>query len=445
MSESANQIIRNFCEQEILPNEHALNVLVRSFGRQAARLEEDNVDLKSTFQNDPKSWPALIKDIVAMHNKGGGVLIFGINNDGARIGLAASMSATLDPTNIGNKARRYHLNGTARTAYLECSYYSKRYGFLFVHAGAGLLVFDKDVAVDKPGGSQEIVARAGVVYTRRDSATKPARQGDIDALLHRILGKGVRAFLARVEKVANLPASTQLIAQTPGASSGYVLTAAGQGVPVTIVGPSEDAQAIPLTEAMLPDLPLVSANAEVINQLRQFHADPDHRVQPGTLRRWYLRRAEISCPPDAGIFLTLSALDTRALPCYWASLVDRGQLKKFVAEQIRRDKYPARDTLPYLVAAFFWDERTDMLQNLLDRSAARRVCQATDREDFLRHGRMVGARTVRIGSRRIPIQDLYADPEAAQAALDEIIADDDLYARSKQVAYQLDLWLHADR
>jgi hypothetical protein len=408
-------------------------------------LEDDRIDLKVGFKNDPKSWPAILKDVVAMHNSGGGMLVLGIADNGSRVGLDLSLMTPLDPTNVGNKGRRYHINGLFRTAYTEVVYYGKRYGFLFVHAGGGLLTFDKDVQVDRPGQSPEIVARPGVLYVRRDSSSRPACQNDLDEIMHRLLGRGIRAFLARVEKVASLPASTQLIAKTPGASGGYMLTAAGQGVPVRVIGPDVDAEAITLSETLLPDLPLSSIDAEIVGQLRQFNSDPAHRVQQATLRRWYLNRAAIHLPEGAARFLTLSALDARGLPCYWASLIDRDELKSLIEKELEQGRYPAREALPYLVAAFFWDQRRSLLQSLVGR-AATRVLAATDKGSFLRNGRLgSSAATIKIGARRVKLNEVFASEEAARAEFDSIVADDKLYRDSKQAAYQLDLWLHADR
>jgi len=115
-----------------------------------------------------------------------------------------------------------------RTSFIERFYYGKVYGFLFVHAGGTLLVFDTDLQVSNKGGKTDTIARAGAVYVRRGSASAPARQIELEAAVSNLLGRGVRAFLARVEQVATLPATTQLIAHQPGAGSGYVLTAAGQ-------------------------------------------------------------------------------------------------------------------------------------------------------------------------------------------------------------------------
>jgi hypothetical protein len=297
-----------------------------------------------------------------MHNSGGGVLLFGIRNDGTEIGMASSMANHFDPANLNNKLRRYHVSSQVRTSFIERSYYGKIYGFLFVHTGSTLLVFDSDLQIPNKAGKSETIARAGVVYVRRGSASAPARQIDLEAALSDLLGRGVRTFLARVEQVATLPPTTQLIAQQPGASSGYVLTAAGYGVPVKIVGPGEGSNSVPLSEILLPDLPFADVNGEVVGQLRQYHADGTHRVRASTLLRWYRQRAKLQLPQGAAQFLTLSAIDNRGFPGYWTSQVPRDELRAFIVDQIERNAYPARDVVPYLVAAFFWSEREEMLR-----------------------------------------------------------------------------------
>ena len=48
-----------------------------------------------------------------------------------------------DPARISNQLKRYAPTAQIRTSYLEAAYYGKRFGFLFVHGGRDLVVFDK--------------------------------------------------------------------------------------------------------------------------------------------------------------------------------------------------------------------------------------------------------------------------------------------------------------
>jgi hypothetical protein len=330
-------ILDDFCTRSRVPSATEIIALLRSYAQKGRRSESNRVDLKECHADTPRQWAEICKDVVAMHNSGGGVLLFGVRDDGSRVGMATSIATYLDPANINNKLRRYHVSGQVRTSFVERSYYGKMYGFLFVHAGSSLIVFDSDLQMPDGSGKTETIARAGVLYVRRGSASAPARQVEVEAALSDLLGRGVRTFLARVEQVATLPATTQLIAQQPGAGSGYILTSAGYGVPVKVVGPDEGSNSIPLSEALLPDLPFADVNGEVIGQLRQFYADETHRVRASTLTRWYRQRSKLDLPNGAAEFLTISALDNRGFSGYWASRIPHDKLRPFVVDQVRRN------------------------------------------------------------------------------------------------------------
>jgi hypothetical protein len=437
------EILEDFCGTAQLPTNAELVILLKAYGRKGAQAEKNCVDLKVAHDDTAFAWASICKDIVAMHNNGGGVLIFGIANDGARIGLRRSLSSHFDPSNLANKLQRYHVSGQVRSTYFEREYYRKLFGFLFIHTGATILVFDSDLQVPDSSKKSITIARAGTIYVRRGSASAPARQIEVDATLSALLGRGVRTFLARVEQVATLPSSMEIIAKQPGSAGGYILTSSGHGVPVTIVGPENGAEAVPLAEALLPDLPFSSVDAEVVGQLRQYRADSTHRVLASTLQRWYLERSNLNLPPGAARFLTLSALDQRGFPGYWASQMDPDNLREFLLEQVERNAYPARDAVPYLVAALFWDERQQILSGMTGHSLSDKVRQARDREAFLRRGRVGALVNVTVGHRHVKLDDLYDDRDQVQRLFDRILSDTQLLKERRQLAHQFDLWLHA--
>ena len=70
--------------------------------------ESAELDFKTAF--DPKAaqdWCELIKDIVAMANSGGGIVVFGINDDGTPSSGDLKPIEALDPATIGDKIKKY--------------------------------------------------------------------------------------------------------------------------------------------------------------------------------------------------------------------------------------------------------------------------------------------------------------------------------------------------
>jgi hypothetical protein len=196
------------------------------------------------------------------------------------------------------------------------------------------MVFDKTIQYS---GSDKVALQQGVVYVRRQSATTPASQHELNEAMDRLVARNLRAFIARIDHIASLPASAQLIATSADTDQGYVLTARGEGIPVTIVGPEEGANAVKIDETLLPDVPLAGPTHELANQVRQWRMDPGHRVKPSTLHRWYLQREylDLSVVQDGAEFALISALDGSDFPMFWASQVERPKLKALVEEKGR--------------------------------------------------------------------------------------------------------------
>ena len=54
-------------------------------------LECAHFELKREFSATAREWAELSKDVVALANCGGGVILFGVDDNGSRVGLAKSV------------------------------------------------------------------------------------------------------------------------------------------------------------------------------------------------------------------------------------------------------------------------------------------------------------------------------------------------------------------
>lgn len=70
----------------------------------SASTESAEIDFKRGLSVDKKSdWLEVIKDIVAMANSGGGVILFGIEDDGTPNGIDCAPIIAFDSARIGDK------------------------------------------------------------------------------------------------------------------------------------------------------------------------------------------------------------------------------------------------------------------------------------------------------------------------------------------------------
>src|ERR1700737_186190 len=74
----------------------------------AAKRESRRVALRETFNaGSIQDWCEIVRDIVAMANSGGGVILFGVDHSGQPAGHDLSQIASLDPAAITDSIHRY--------------------------------------------------------------------------------------------------------------------------------------------------------------------------------------------------------------------------------------------------------------------------------------------------------------------------------------------------
>src|SRR5579864_5225172 len=70
--------------------------------------ETEAVDYKESFDpNVPADWLEIIKDIIALANSGGGVILVGITDSGALNGFDSTALFQIDPADVTNKIFKY--------------------------------------------------------------------------------------------------------------------------------------------------------------------------------------------------------------------------------------------------------------------------------------------------------------------------------------------------
>src|ERR1017187_621256 len=73
-----------------------------------AKRESKHVEFKQGFDPDSgRAWCELIKDLAAIANSGGGIILFGLDNLGKPTGESVEKIASLDPADIANKVLKY--------------------------------------------------------------------------------------------------------------------------------------------------------------------------------------------------------------------------------------------------------------------------------------------------------------------------------------------------
>ncbi len=384
-----------------------------------------------------------------MSNSGGGFLVLGVEDSGARVGLGKSLVREFDPARVNGKIEPRAPGARIEVSYSELSYYSRLYGFVVVAPSDALIVFDRQWGFSPgPGEKQKIVIRPGVLYVRGVGETRPTRQGDLARVVQNLVELGSQKFLARIEKLAAVPLSAELVAYDPvTASQGVRLVARGEGQPVTIV--DQQTGAVPIHEVLSSEVPFSSTQAEFTSQLRLWKTSDDkHRVRRETLAAWYLKRRELDLSDDMAEFAFRSAGDHRGFIMFWARAMSTDRLDAVLEDELGRANYPMRQELPWVVASFRWSKRRSLLEPHLDRlcgtrTVAERVIRARKFGRFVRSGRYPG-RTFRFGGEVHAMESIASEPSKAAELFETMLAAErEGTLRDRGPGHQLDILLHA--
>jgi predicted HTH transcriptional regulator len=185
--------------------------------------ETADVDFKSAFNPYEKGeFLEILKDIVAMANSGGGIILVGINNDGQPSAADLTGLAALDPAKIVDAIYKYtdcQFNGFELRA-------ASKAGHAVWAIGVGPtnvpIVFSQTGNYAEPGGKQRNSFLGGTVYFRHGAKSEPGNSEDLRTFIERRLDAIRSEWLSGIAKVVEAPAGS--VITTAGAPSDVVTT-----------------------------------------------------------------------------------------------------------------------------------------------------------------------------------------------------------------------------
>ena len=178
----------------------------------SAKSESKHIEFKQGF--DPGSsheWCELIKDIVAIANSGGGVIIFGLDSVGAPTGLPVEQVNKVDPAEISNKISRYTGFIDLDCEILHLNKNEKDLVAFLIPSTPTPLVFQKPGTYDIGQGKQRNAFGAGTVYFRHGAKSEPGTSDDLRRVIERQLEVVRKSWLNGVKKVVKAPPGAQIL------------------------------------------------------------------------------------------------------------------------------------------------------------------------------------------------------------------------------------------
>jgi len=175
----------------------------------AARRESRRVEFKETFDpGSDRDWCEVTKDIVAIANSGGGVILFGVNNAGQPAGGELSSLYSPDPGQIADRISRYTGAKFADFEIVDAMKESRPVVALVVGEASTLLVFSRSGRHDRGDGRETCAFAQGSLYFRHGAKSEPATTEDVAAAIDRRVKATRRSWLNAVKKVVQSPGST---------------------------------------------------------------------------------------------------------------------------------------------------------------------------------------------------------------------------------------------
>lgn len=235
----------------------------------AAKRESRQIEFKDSFDvASDQAWCEIIKDLVAIANSGGGMILFGVNSRGEPTGSDLSPLRAVDPATITDRIHRYAQTHVTDFEICEAEKAGHKLLGWFIKPSAIPTVFAKPGTFAIDGGKQRTAFGQGTVYFRHGAKSEPGTTEDIATAFERKLEFIRREWLAGVRKVVHAPAGSQVSLLPPDVRQ----SDSPEAAPIRIT----DDPAAPAYRVVDPDSTHPCRQKELIAEVRkQLPAGPE--------------------------------------------------------------------------------------------------------------------------------------------------------------------------
>ena len=183
-----------------------------------AQAETGQIEFKSKFDPEvPRDWVETIKDVIAMHNSCGGVIVFGVDDDGFDAGPEGGVLAPVDPSHIVDKVRKYTGHVLRDVVLDRFSRGEKLYEVWVIPPAIVPVPFKEPGTWEKPDRTQGTVFSRGQIYFRHGAKSEFVCIDDMTAWAQRIADAARCQMIADMGKLVSIPLGATLQIVPPGA------------------------------------------------------------------------------------------------------------------------------------------------------------------------------------------------------------------------------------
>ncbi len=197
-----------------------------------AKRESKHIDFKETFDPASKAdWCEILKDIVAMANSEGGVILIGLNNNGNPTGSDVSDILQLDSACIPDKIYSYTEIHFSDVEILELHKGGYQLAAIDIGSAKVPMVFAKPGTYAISTKEQKTAFSRGTIYFRHGAKSEPGNTGDLTNVMEYRLREIRKEWMAGVRKVVQAPVGSSVNILPPDVHE----TDSPQATPIRIV------------------------------------------------------------------------------------------------------------------------------------------------------------------------------------------------------------------
>jgi hypothetical protein len=177
-----------------------------------AKRESKYIEFKEALDvSSQGEWCEIIKDVVAIANTGGGVILIGVDNQGDPTGFDVKPILEIDSADITNKIHKYTGVQFSEFEISEEEKHGCTIAALTIHGVSIPIVFTKPGTYDIGGGKQKSAFAAGTVYFRHGAKSEPGNTEDIRRVIERQLESVRKHWIRGVRKVVTAPQGSRIV------------------------------------------------------------------------------------------------------------------------------------------------------------------------------------------------------------------------------------------
>jgi hypothetical protein len=171
-----------------------------------AKRESKYIEFKESFDPDSnQDWCENIKDIIAIANSGGGIIVYGLKNDGSVSGFNSSKLFRLDIAVFTDKISKYIDAVFCNFEIVEIKKYKSKLLGLVIDDSRIPFVFCKPGTYSINNGKQKSAFSQGAIYFRHGAKSEPSNSTDLKDVIERNLELIKKSWLGNIRKVVSAP------------------------------------------------------------------------------------------------------------------------------------------------------------------------------------------------------------------------------------------------